>query len=188
MFANLAIMGMVRYCPVCGDEFRPDIAVCSDCGGALILQAEGLGATGVGPSVPKDGTSGRVRVDWRTALDSLPVSTLLPIGTFDALRDLEPVVGALADVELASRVLVQNGRYILLVHPDSLTEAQAALHVFNPEADERSDPAFDAAAGRYTTCPACTASLRENFEGLCPECGLELESPASASVALPETE
>ncbi len=40
-------MEMVRYCPVCDDEFRPDITVCSDCGTTLILQKEGLGAKGV---------------------------------------------------------------------------------------------------------------------------------------------
>ena len=179
-------MEMVRYCPACGDEFRPEIQVCSDCGGALILQPEGLGAAGVatasGESAPGQGRDG-----WRTALDAMPISTLLPIRTFDALRDLEPAVAAFADLELPSRVLVQNGRYILLVHPETLDEAQRALHVLNADLEDRLDPAFDATAGRYSKCPACSASLPEASGGICPECGLELNSPAGF-VTAPEAE
>jgi hypothetical protein len=180
-------MEMVRYCPACGDEFRPEIAVCSDCGGALILQPEGLGAAGVAGSAPSESEPGRGRDGWRTALDALPISTLLPVRTFDALRDLEPAVAAFADLELPSRVLVQNGRYILLVHPETLAEAQIALHALNPDQGDRLDPAFDATAGRYSNCPACSASLPEASGDICPECGLELNSPAG-SVTAPEAE
>src|SRR6187551_989267 len=107
-------MEMVRYCPTCDDEFRPDVAVCSDCGGALVLQEEGLGARGAA-SFP--GGAPAPEGAWRTALDSLPVSSLVPARAFDSLADLEPAVAAFADLELPSRVLVQNGRYILLVRP-----------------------------------------------------------------------
>jgi hypothetical protein len=180
-------MEMVRYCPACGDEFRPEIQICSDCGSTLILQPEGLGAAGLAPSAAGQVAPGRGRDGWRTALDPLPISTLLPIRTFDALRDLEPAVAAFADLEIPSRVLVQNGRYILLIHPETLDEAQRALHAVNPDPDDRLDPAFDVTAGRYSNCPACSASLPEASEGICPECGLELNSPAG-SVTAPETE
>jgi predicted amidophosphoribosyltransferase len=43
------------------------------------------------------------------------------------------------------------------------------------------------AAGRYSHCPACAASLPEAFGGICPECGLELNSP-SAALSVPEAE
>ena len=175
-------MEIVRYCTVCDDEFRPDITVCSDCGGPLILQEEGLRAKGQGVdgSIAPDGA-------WRTALDSTPVSALLPVRTFDSLNDLEPAVAAFADVELPSRVLVQNGRYILLISPDALAAAQATLHAAQADVDDAPHPTFDAAAGHYSKCPACDVRLEENFNGPCPECGLELSAPGG-SVVVPEAE
>lgn len=180
-------MEMVRYCPTCDDEFRPEIKVCSDCGAELILQAEGLGAKGI--SVADAGAEGATasRPDWRTALDSLPTSTLVPARTFDSLNDLEPAVAAFADIELPSRVLVQNGRYILLIHPDTLAQAQAVLHEAHVDADDHADAGFDPTAGRYSNCPACDTRLPEDFGGACLECGLELSAP-SGSVKVPEAE
>ncbi len=175
-------MEMVRYCPICDDEFRPDITVCSDCGGPLILQQEGLGtrgAAGHGSLSAED--------DWRTALDTLPASSLLPLRTFDSLNDLEPAVAAFADLELPSRVLVQNGRYILLIRPDTMAAAQAALHEAQTDVDDAPHPTFDAAAGRYSKCPACDARLAADFNGPCPDCGLELSAPGG-SVTVPEAE
>lgn len=175
-------MEMVRYCPVCDDEFRPDITVCSDCGGALILQPEGAGAAGAAAASGEG-----VVEDWRTALDSIPVSSLTPLRTFDSLDDLEPAVAALAEIRLPSRVLVQNGRYILLVQPDALADAQSALHGAAVDADDASPGSFDAAAGRYETCPACETRLGPDFGGTCPECGLELAAPGG-DVRVPEPE
>ena len=177
-----APMEMVRYCPACEDEFRPDIAVCSDCGASLILQEEGLGARGV-PTT--DG--GKLGVPhWREALDALPVSTLVPLRTFDSLRDLEPVLAAFADRELPSRVLVQNGRYILLVAPSTIADAQAALQLAEGTLPDEPDPTFDATTGRYANCPACDTPLSGESNN-CPECGLELRA-SGGSTPVPEAE
>lgn len=174
---------MVRYCPVCDDEFRPEITICSDCGGELILQREGIGGRGAA-----DGeVAGPAEDHWRTALDSLPASSLLPVRTFDALSDLEPAVAAFADIRLPSRVLVQNGRYLLLIRPDTLADAQAALHTAAVDVDDAPVAGFDAAAGRYSNCPACETRLPEKFSGTCPDCGLELSGP-DAAVDVPEPE
>lgn len=179
-------MSMVRYCAVCDDEFRPEITVCSDCGGPLILQKEGLGAAAGAP----EGEDDRGKASWRTALDALPVSNLLPIRTFDALRDLEPAVSALAEARVASRVLVQNGRYLLLIRPDDLAGAQQALdvaHADPAELEGPSDAAFDKKLGRYSHCPACGTPLPQESAGACAECGLELSGP-SGTVSVPEAE
>jgi hypothetical protein len=175
-------MEMVRYCPACDDEFRPDITLCSDCGGELILQPEGVGALGVDGSSSAGSAS-----DWRNALDALPVSSLTPLRTFDSLDDLEPAVAALAEIRLPSRVLVQNGRYILLVQPETLGDAQATLHGAQVDADDAVPGAFDATAGRYEVCPACDTRLAPDFGGTCPECGLELSAPGG-DIKLPEAE
>ncbi len=90
-------------------------------------------------------------------------------------------------MELPSRVLVQNGRYILLVLPDSLGDAQSALHTALVDVDDAPVAGFDAADGRYSACPACQGTLPENFSGACPECGLELSGPPG-SVSVPEAE
>jgi hypothetical protein len=182
-------MEMVGFCPVCHDEFRPDIKVCSDCGEKLVLQAEGLGAKGLASRLGPTNREASAGVeDWRTALDALPISSLVPLQTFDSLADLEPVVAALADIELPSRVLVQNGRYILLVLPDALGQAQEALnHSRDNDGEEEADQGFDATAGRYEVCPACGASLPADVKGPCPECGLELSAPP-ASVNLPDAD
>ncbi|MEO8501504.1 MAG: hypothetical protein ABI565_11360 [Vicinamibacteria bacterium] len=179
-------MQMVRYCPVCDDEFRPEITVCSDCGSTLILQKEGLGAQGVKDVLAGErGDAEGVHAEWRTALDGLPVSNLIPVRTFDSLTDLEPAVASFAQIELPSRVLVQNGRYLLLIRPQDVGEAQAALHTALVDAEDSPDPAFDTTAGRYSNCPACGGRLAENFTGECPECGLELTGPGM-TVTLPE--
>lgn len=181
-------MEMVRYCPVCDDEFRPEITLCSDCGSPLILQKEGLGASGVADALAAQrGDPPAAHGEWRTALDGLPVSSLVPVRTFDSLNDLEPAVAAFAEIELPSRVLVQNGRYLLLIRPENLAEAQAALHGALVDADDVPDPAFDPRAGHYSNCPACGARLAENFSGTCPECGLELSGPGGA-ISVPEAE
>lgn len=181
-------MEMVRYCPVCDDEFRPEITVCSDCGSELILQKEGLGARGVADArAAQRGDPAQVHAEWRTALDGLPVSNLIPVRTFDSLEDLEPAVASFATIQLPSRVLVQNGRYLLLIRPQDVAEAQGALHQALVDADDSADPTFDPKAGRYTNCPACGARLAENFKGECPECGLELSGPG-VRVTLPEVE
>lgn len=173
-------MEMVRFCPSCEDEFRPDILVCSDCGVDLILQPEGAGH-------PKVGVSETTETDWRTALDARPVATLVPIRTFDTLEDLEPAVAALAEIRLPSRVMVQNGRYILLADPESLSDAQAALHAASVDAEDAADGGFDPATGSYERCPACEAAFGPDFRGVCPECGLELTAPGG-SIRVPEAE
>jgi len=181
-------MEMVRYCPVCDDEFRPDITVCSDCGTALILQKEGLGARGAADALAAErGDPATVHAEWRTALDGMPVSSLVPVRTFDSLNDLEPAVASFAEIELPSRVLVQNGRYLLLIRPHDVAEAQNTLHQALVDADDTADPTFDPKAGRYSNCPACGGRLAENFKGECPECGLELTGPG-VTVTVPEVE
>ncbi len=92
-----------------------------------------------------------------------------------------------ATLDLPSRVLVQNGRYLLLIRPGDVAEAQNALHQALVDADDTADPTFDAKAGRYSNCPACGARLAEGFKGECPECGLELSGPG-VTVTVPEIE
>ena len=179
-------MALVGYCPNCDDEFRPDVKICSDCGGPLTLQEEGLGA-----SAPETGDHSLDADVSRTAnaLDGMPISALVPVKTFDSLDTLEPAVVTLADAGIPSRVLVQSGRYILLLRPDTLAAAQAALEAVHLEegSDADIEGGFDEQVGRYSQCPACAAKLSLSSLTECPECGLDLGGRPT-EVRLPEAE
>ena len=166
-------MEMVAYCSNCDEEFRPEIAVCSDCGGQLRVQEEGLGG---GPSEDEPHQIDPTAAESASSLDNLPVASLVPVKTFDSLTDLEPAVATLAEARIASRVLVQNGRYILLLRPESLGDAQNALEARHLEegSDRDVETGFDSATGRYSECPACKAPLPATAIAECPECRLEL--------------
>ena len=173
-------MQLVGYCPVCGDEFRPEIATCSDCGGPLIVQEEGLGSQDVRPR--PDGEEA-----WRTVLDTVSIAALIPLGAFGALDELEPAVGALAEIHMPSRVLVQNGRYLLLVRPSDLARSKEAVEVTVGGMGVPEHAAAEPPIGTYSQCPACDAALPEDFDGSCPECGLELGgTPSPIDVSDPQ--
>ena len=172
-------MVMVGHCPACGDEFRPDVAVCSDCGGKLTLQEEGHGSRETPVESEEEA--------WRTALDRLPIANLVPASAFGALDELQPAIAALAEIRLPSRVLVQNGRYLLLVTPSDLARSKEAIEATGQGMDMPEDNTFDAAAGKYANCPACETRLPDPFDGTCPECGLEL-SGSPSPIDVPESQ
>ena len=170
----------VRVCPECGEEYRPDIVVCADCGAELIDRWEDDG----GRVVNADGT---LAAD-APAEAGEPASSGIALfsGTPSALRPL-------ADT------LVVRGVPFQLV-PEHRVEYRrtegALLHLVVPEAEAAR--ALDALAdyrGRGTElgltemvkiwqgpddgdvpCPACNAHVPPDADS-CPDCGLELGGP-----------
>ena len=70
------------------------------------------------------------------------------------------------------RVLVQNGRFILLIRPEDLPAAQEALsgtevETAEPDPETPAQGQFDASSGRYSHCPACGHELADDFDGTC---------------------
>ena len=159
----------VRVCRECGEEYRPDILSCADCGGDL-------------EDVYDDGGS--------TAPVQLPASVQVPGETVD-LSDhrslfqtpnapvLVPMAERLKAAGVAFQLVEQDAgtaRYSLLVHESEVkTSLQALADLLAPHVETESVHALEThyESGRYVKCPACGA---EQGSGLaeCAECGLAL--------------
>jgi len=149
----------VRVCPECGEEFRPDIVSCSDCG------AELRDAYDDGPS-PAHAEAPAGRPEPADDADYAPIFTTIES---DVMRD---AAAALAKAGIPFRVAGNATGYQLLVRADDRPRASQALGtrdgavVFGPEMDA-------AAAEHGGPCPACGTVLAADVLE-CPECGLVL--------------
>lgn len=150
----------VRYCPECDQEFRPHVERCSDCGGPLEDQFEGL--EGAGSEAP----AGR------------PVVSLSPHDTVALLHRstaaaLEPLAAALGRAAIPFRVDPRPGYggFDLKVRPEDAPQAaQALAETLGPELAQEG---LDAPEGREGHCPACDGPVPPHATE-CPECGLGL--------------
>ena len=160
----------VRVCSECGEEYRPDVAVCADCGAELVDRYEGENAPAGAP-------------------DAAPVEVAAGVPARALFS------GAPGGLRLLADTLVASGVPFQLVPEDRLSfrYEQARLILVVPEADARR--ALEALAeyrGRGTElgfaelattwggdhegeapCPACNAYVPADASA-CPECGLEL--------------
>ena len=146
----------VRVCVDCGEEYRPEIAVCADCGGPLEDRYEGItGATGL-PAEPE--------ADPNEAF----TETLLHR---DHATDLVADADRLVEQGIACRVRPHPRRgFWLCVTADDLPAARTALSL-SPE--ERDDQRSLDLPKLSQPCPACgTVVMAEAAE--CPDCGLVL--------------
>ncbi len=169
----------VRWCPQCDEEFRPDIARCSDCGGALVERQ--LDASGNLVHPVEDGATSS-----ETAVTALPadVTELTHARTTQEFRAMGDALDAAAvafhavfvpDPPGAARNVL-GGRFVIAVHADDRANAIAALRpqlgIEAVEGDALAVERYDAAAG-YTACPACGTQLAAGAQA-CAECGLML--------------
>jgi hypothetical protein len=166
----------VRVCPDCGEEYRPEIVSCADCG--AVLEDRFLGEEG------------------ETAEDALPAAPLPSevapdlshhqvIFTSGQARDLVPLAEALKAKGVAFRFVdtpaeeeVRAASYRLLVHEDDSEAARRALAPIlgTAGAGEEAAAGPDSAQGETrgeARCPACGQELEAGAPE-CPECGLGL--------------
>src|SRR5262245_18264083 len=166
----------VRVCPECEEEYRPDIAVCADCGATLVDRWEDDG----GRVVNADGT-------LATDTEAVPVEPGVPAR---ALFTGPPApLRVLADALLAAGVPFQlvpeervfqrsEGARLILVVPE--TEAERALTALEEYRGRGTEMGFTEmvrtwapADGEAPPCPACGAHVPADAPS-CPDCGLEL--------------
>lgn len=147
-----------RYCPNCDDEFRPDIVLCSDCGGELedrydeedAGERQGAEATAPGPDAPPE--------EYRPVFGCMESATL------------KEAAACLAAAKIPFRATGCSTGFQLLVREADQSAAVASLQgrerVLGVPDD--AEPTVGAEGG---ACPACgTAVPAAALE--CPECGL----------------
>ena len=150
-----------RNCPECGEEFRPEIVRCSDCGAELVDRHEEEGHTVVPPgSAPPAGEEARY------------VAVFSAIGS-DALREAADAVAAAG---LPFRATGSALGFQLLVRAQDRAQAVDALGgregalLFQPES-------ATGAGEEAAPCPSCGARVAAGTLE-CPECQLVLGGAA----------
>jgi len=163
----------VRVCRECGEEYRPEIVRCADCGGELedVYEDGRRRAPAPAPSsppTPKEDLS-----DHRTVFETARASDLVPLA--DCLRE------ARIPFRLGEKAPAGDGApvlFALLVAQDRSREALVAIAPLLA-AEHGDEAGFDAVEtgyeeGRgYVRCPACGTAPPPGASE-CPECGLTL--------------
>jgi hypothetical protein len=158
----------VRVCRECGEEYRPVVDRCADCGGELEDVYEDEGAPAPRREVPAepepiDLSDHRVLFQTPRAPDLIPLAERLKEAAI-AFRLVEEAVG-----EGAARfsLVVADG--------DAKAALETLADLLAPHVESDSVHALESnyVSGRYVRCPACGA---EQGSGLaeCAECGLTL--------------
>jgi RNA polymerase subunit RPABC4/transcription elongation factor Spt4 len=163
----------VRICRDCGEEYRPEIAVCADCGGTL---EDRWG--------DEDDTQATVpRSPEPSAPDSPELTGFRAVFVTHQAAVLVPLAERLREAaiefflhESAKDPPASAASFSLLVHDEDAGRALRELAPLLAGADESDrfhavESAFE--AGAYRSCPACSIELPAGADQ-CPECGLGL--------------
>jgi hypothetical protein len=160
----------VRVCRDCGEEYRPDIARCADCGGEL-------------EDVYEDAGAPRAHAPDPAAPETVDLSDHRPVFQTGRATDLVPLAERLKETGIAFHLVESGGdeggaaRYSLVVRDDDVKRALEALaDLVAPHADGDEVHALEThyEAGRgYVKCPACGAPQGSGLAE-CAECGLTL--------------
>jgi RNA polymerase subunit RPABC4/transcription elongation factor Spt4 len=171
-----------KVCRRCGEEYRPEIERCTDCGGDLVTRFD-------------DGVQKPLAVDDLTprpqpaqALKGKSPHRESIIYSSRAAADLKPLVERLIDVEIPFRFVCRPGTtptdpatYGVVVVEDNRAPALRAIAPVldaDPDALAAVESSFDAEGG-YHTCPACGQSL-DSGAASCPACALALRAEGRA--------
>jgi len=149
----------VRVCPECGEEFRPEIVLCSDCGATLVDrwdEDEGASSSAAPPPTAEPHR------------EEAP-GTYVAIYVSERAADLEPFAERLGMTGLPFQVKAAPGSFALLAREEDRERLAAALGdlLANATLPSAKDEPF---AG-YARCPACDHELAAGATE-CPECGL----------------
>jgi len=159
----------VRVCRDCGEEYRPGVVRCADCGGELEDRFEGQEE--VVPSRPASEEPAPTPAHVRALFVTSRAADLVPMA--ERLRDagIEYRLG-----EAPTRAEGAPSRYGLFVSEENAARALEALAdlVAHGAADAAQgvDAGFDKEKG-YLECPACGTQTSAGTAE-CPECGLVL--------------
>ena len=161
----------VRVCRECGEEYRPGVVHCADCGGELEDRFEGEPEGAVSPAARSEAPASEL-TGYRALFLTPRAADLVPMA--ERLREAG-VEYRLA--EQPGRVEGAPARYALLVKDADAVSALGALaDLVAPHEDTEGvhavETRFDAERG-YRECPACGTKTAPGAAE-CSECGLVL--------------
>ena len=142
----------VRVCVECGEEYRPEIAACADCGGRLEDRQDDGDRTVVPPSEPS-GSGQETDAEFTEAILHA-----------DKVTDLTAEADRLFEAGIAFRLRhAQGAGFRLLIAAPDRDRALTLLGLL-VDAD---------ALGAERSCPACGVMVQAGTAD-CPECGLSV--------------
>jgi hypothetical protein len=165
----------VRVCPDCGEEFRPGIVTCSDCG--ALLQDRHLTEGADGSDRGKTSLVPPPDAETESAEDYVIVFSSIEA---DGMRE---AAAALVAAGIAFRANGNAAGFQLLVHPEDQVPAVQALAGRDGAVTQTSTPGPD--DGHF--CPACGTEVAVDAVE-CPACELVIGGGAADAKAVPEDE
>lgn len=161
----------VRVCRECGEEYRPEIVRCADCGGELADRYEGEGQESLPHPAPDEAAAAEL-LGYRVLFMTPRAADLVPLA--ERLRDKG------VKYRLAEQPALTEGappRYALLVQDaDAAGALEALADLVAPHEDtagvQAVETRFHPEHG-YVLCPACGAEAAPGAAE-CQECGLGL--------------
>lgn len=168
----------VRVCRDCGEEYRPGIVRCADCGGELEDRYPGQETAAAAAAEPHAEAAGAELAGHRVLYQSPRATDLVPLA--------ERLRAAAIDYRLAEQPGGAEGappRYAVVVRDGDARAALAAvsdlLAAGEGDADLHAvETRFDPERG-YLQCPACGTTPPAGAVE-CPECGLGLGGEETA--------
>lgn len=152
----------VRVCPECGEEYRPEIVRCADCGG--LLEDRHLEDEPVDEEVPAPLPMGAAPA-WE------PGSAVV-IYSGAAAAEIEPLAERLGGTGIPFAVRTRFQAFDLLVRKEDLARARTELAPIVAGAEGATGTGREGGPGwTYDRCPACSSFLRAEARE-CPDCGL----------------
>ena len=146
----------VRVCVDCGEEYRPGIAACADCGGQLEDRHGDEGQpVAAAPSVDNEHDDAPESAFTETVLHAEKATDLR--GEADRL--------VAAGIPFRLRTAARGAGYVILVTPAESDRALSLLGLLAEPPSERE--------GAMRACPACETPV-ETGTADCPECGLTI--------------
>jgi hypothetical protein len=161
----------VRVCRECGEEYRPEIVRCADCGGELEDRYEGDGEESLPHPAPEEAAVAEL-AGYRVLFMTPRAADLVPLA--ERLRSMH------VPYRLAEQPAPTEGappRYALLVQDaDAAGALETLADLVAPHEDTAGvhavETRFHPERG-YVLCPACGAEAAPGVAE-CPDCGLGL--------------
>ncbi len=152
----------VRVCVDCGEEYRPGIAVCADCGGAL----EDRDENGERPPAPFRGAEGDGAPEGDEDDEGSDEDFTEVVHVKEQAKQLTGDADRLVEAGIPFRLRpATGGGYQLLVRDEDSERALGVLGLL-------AEPGAEAGGGDQR-CPACDTPVAAGIAD-CPECGLAL--------------